>query len=61
MLAAPSAALDLPLKILVWEDPTGHVWMSYNSSAYLQMRHHVPAGLVPNIGAAATIAAQAAE
>jgi uncharacterized protein (DUF302 family) len=31
MLAAPSVAIDLPLKILVWEDMRGRVWLSYNS------------------------------
>src|ERR1700752_2214164 len=43
MLAAPSIAIDLPLKILVWEDAQGKVWLSYNSPAYLQARHGVPA------------------
>jgi uncharacterized protein (DUF302 family) len=33
MLTARSSAIDLPLKILVWEDPQGKVWVSYNSSA----------------------------
>ena len=45
MLAAPSIAIDLPLKILVWEDGQGKVWVSYNSPAYLQERHGVPAGV----------------
>src|SRR5215469_14531408 len=35
MLAAPSIAIDLPLKILVWEDIEGNVWISYNSPSYL--------------------------
>lgn len=39
MQAAPSAALDLPLKALVWQDDHGKVWVSYNSGAYLQARH----------------------
>ena len=34
MLAAPSSAIDLPLKILVWEDAQGQVWVTYNSAAY---------------------------
>lgn len=34
MLASPSAAIDLPLKALVWEDKSGNVWLSYNSPAY---------------------------
>src|SRR5215472_8744024 len=39
MLAAPSSAIDLPLKILVWQDDEGRVWLSYNSPRYLQKRH----------------------
>ena len=38
MLAAPSVAIDLPLKILVWEDAQGRTWLSYNSSTYLKER-----------------------
>jgi len=49
MLAAPSVAIDLPLKILVWEDAQGRAWLSYNSPAYLQERHGVPPELLPNI------------
>lgn len=61
MLAAPTIAIDLPLKILVWEDAEGAVWLSWNSPEYLQQRHNVPADLMKNIGAAATLAAKAAE
>src|ERR1700720_4896979 len=39
MLPAPSSAIDLPLKILVWEDGEGKVWVSYNSPDYLKERH----------------------
>ncbi len=42
MLAAPSIAIDLPLKILVWEDGGGKVWISYNSQDYLKARHGLP-------------------
>ena len=49
MLAAPSSAIDLPLKILVWEDPQRRVWLSYNSPAYLQRRHNIPADLLANV------------
>jgi uncharacterized protein (DUF302 family) len=61
MLAAPSIAIDLPLKILVWEDSQGKVWVSYNSPAYLQERHSVPPDLLQNIAAVATLAAKAGE
>lgn len=61
MLAAPSAAIDLPLKILVWEDAQGKVWASYDSPAYLQQRHGIPQDLLPNIGVADALASKAAE
>ena len=61
MLAAPSIAIDLPLKILVWEDKQGNVWLSYNSPEYLAERHGLPQDLVQNIAVVATLAAKAAE
>jgi uncharacterized protein (DUF302 family) len=61
MQAAPSVAIDLPLKILVWEDGQGKVWVSYNSPAYLQQRHGIPPELVQNIAVAETLVAKAAE
>ena len=61
MLAAPSAAIDLPLKILVWEDAQGKVWASYNSPTYLQQRHGIPQDLLQNISAVDALAAKAAE
>jgi len=61
MLAAPSIAIDLPLKILVWEDGEGSVWLSWNSPEYLQRRHGLPAELVKNIAVAEGLAAKAGE
>src|SRR5215469_9431231 len=61
MLASPSAALDFPLKILVAEDAAGKTWISYNSTAYLQTRHGLPANLVPNIAVNEVLAAKIAE
>ena len=61
MLAAPSVAIDLPLKILVWEDGQGRVWLSYNSPAYLMDRHGVPQALLPNIAVVETLAREASE
>ena len=40
MHCSQRAALDLPMKALVWEDANGHVWLSYNDPAYLAARHH---------------------
>lgn len=61
MLAAPSSAIDLPLKILVAEDGSGSVRLSWNDPAYLQNRHRFPAELNANIGAAEAIATAAAQ
>jgi len=61
MLAAPSVAIDLPLKILVWEDAQGRTWLSYNSPAYLQERHGVPQALLPNIAVVETLVRAAGE
>jgi uncharacterized protein (DUF302 family) len=61
MLAAPSIAIDLPLKILVSEDAQGKVWISYYSAAYLQERHNLPADLLQNIAVVESLAAKASE
>jgi uncharacterized protein (DUF302 family) len=61
MLAAPSIAIDLPLKILIWEDAEGKVWVTYNSPAYLQKRHGLPAELLPNISVIEALAKAVAE
>ena len=61
MLAAPSIAIDLPLKILVWEDGQGKVWVSYNSPDYLKERHNLPQDLLQNIAVVETLAGKAGE
>jgi uncharacterized protein (DUF302 family)/uncharacterized membrane protein YidH (DUF202 family) len=59
MIASPSIAIDLPLKILVSEDSQGEVWVSYNDPAHLQARHGLPAELVPTIAVVEALAAKA--
>lgn len=61
MLAAPSSAIDLPLKILVRQDEAGKTWISYNSVDYLRARHSIPGELLQNLAAVEAIAAQASE
>lgn len=61
MLAAPSIAIDLPLKILVWEDISGKTWLSFNSPAYLQQRHGVANEFLPVLSVVEALAAKAAE
>ncbi len=61
MLASPSIAIDLPLKILIWEAADGGVRISYNSPGYLQSRHGLPQELVQNIAVVESLATKAAE
>jgi uncharacterized protein (DUF302 family) len=61
MLAEPSSAIDLPLKILIWEDAQGKAWVTYNSPAYLQERHNIPVELLPNVSVIEALAKSAAE
>jgi uncharacterized protein (DUF302 family)/uncharacterized membrane protein YidH (DUF202 family) len=61
MLAAPSIAIDLPLKILIWEDAQEKVWVSYNAPSFLLERHGIPQDLLQNIAGVETLAAKAAE
>ncbi|HUB52063.1 MAG TPA: DUF302 domain-containing protein [Terracidiphilus sp.] len=61
MQAAPSIAIDLPLKILIWEDESGQAWVSYNTPEYLRDRHNLPPQLLANIAVIETLAAKAAE
>jgi len=58
MLAAPSIAIDLPLKILVSEDADGKVWISYNTPEYLCQRHGLPPELMQNLAAVEKFAAE---
>lgn len=61
MMAAPSIAIDLPLKILVWEDAGGKTWISYNAPEYLRARHNVPEELMPSLAVVEALAVKAAE
>lgn len=61
MVAAPSIAIDLPLKILIWEDGGGKVWVSFNSPAYLQERHGLPRELLPALAVVEALAGAATD
>ncbi len=61
MLAAPTVALDLPLKVLISEDSSGDVWASYNSAEYLRERHGVPEEFVKDLAAVERLVAKATE
>ena len=61
MVAAPTLAIDLPLKALVWEDEAGKVWLTYNSPDYLRERHDVPSELIKNLEGAGLLMERAVE
>lgn len=61
MQAAPTLAIDLPLKALAWQDDSGKVWVTYNDPACLRLRHNVPADLVRNIAGAGELLQKALE
>jgi uncharacterized protein (DUF302 family) len=60
IVAVPTVAIDLPLKILTWHDTDDRTWVAYNEPEYLQARHRFPAELVKNIAALGALAAAAA-
>ncbi len=57
--AAPTVALDLPLRVLIFEDANGAVWLAYNDAEYLRERHQLPDALVTNIGVLPELVARA--
>lgn len=61
MQAAPSVAIDLPLKALVWEDEHGKIWVTQNAPEYLRQRHGIPANLVANLAGAGALIQKAVE
>jgi uncharacterized protein (DUF302 family) len=61
MLSAPSTALDLPLKILVSQEPDGSSTLCWNDPAWLQQRHGFPTELTANLAAVEALARKAAE
>jgi uncharacterized protein (DUF302 family) len=60
MVATPTVAIDLPLKLLAWEDAGGHTWVGYNEAEYLQARHRFPPDLLKNIQVIGALAAAVA-
>jgi len=59
MLASPTSAIDLPLKILVWQDANGDARVTYNSPAWLGARHQLPDHLLANISGIEALVAKA--
>ena len=61
MQAVPTSAIDLPLKVLAWQDADGQAWLSYNTPEYLRARHGLPESLVANIAGLARLVEAAAQ
>jgi uncharacterized protein (DUF302 family) len=59
MLAAPTAAIDLPLKALAWQDGDGKVWLSYNDPEYLKKRYGLTAEQIKTIAGTGSLIEQA--
>ena len=59
MLAAPTAAIDLPLKALAWEDSDGKVWLSYNDPEYLKKRYGLTDEQIKTIAGTGSLIEQA--
>ena len=59
MLAAPTAAIDLPLKALAWQDGDGKVWLSYNDPEYLKKRYGLTDEQIKTIAGTGTLIEQA--
>jgi uncharacterized protein (DUF302 family) len=61
MIAAPSLAIDLPLKVLIAQEPSGQALVTYNSPEYLQQRHGVPPELMKNLSGVGALIAKSVE
>jgi uncharacterized protein (DUF302 family) len=59
MLAAPTAAIDLPWKALAWEDADGKVWLTYNDPEYLGRRFGLSADVVKPLAGLSAVMEQA--
>src|SRR5256714_437418 len=59
MIASPLLALDLPLKVLVWQGKDDRVWVSSTKAAYLKVRYFIPQELIGNIAGVDALIEQA--
>ncbi|HTT83780.1 MAG TPA: DUF302 domain-containing protein [Rhizomicrobium sp.] len=49
MQRGQTIGIDLPLKMLVWQDADDRTWLSYNDPAWIVERHGVSPDLLPNL------------
>ena len=61
MQAQQSVGIDLPLKMLAWQDADGKNWLAYNDMAWLAKRHGLGEDLAPAISGIAKALAKLAE
>jgi len=61
MLAAPTVAIDLPMKALAWQDQAGRVWLTYNAPVLLPVRHGLAAELAARLDPVGTLLERAVE
>lgn len=61
MQAEQTIGIDLPLKVLVWQDAAGTSWVAYNDPAWLARRHGIDPASPPVAGMSALLAALASE
>jgi uncharacterized protein (DUF302 family) len=59
MVASPSVGIDLPFKVLAWEDADGRVWVAYNSPEYIVTRHGLDGAFARNLAALVPLITQA--
>jgi len=57
MQAAQTIGIDLPLKVLVWQDEARKTWLSYNDPAWLAQRHRLAANVAATIEVMTTLLA----
>ena len=62
MQASQTAGIDLPLKVLVWQDAAGKTWLSYNEPSWIVQRHglRVRAEIIDKLAAALSVMSRTA-
>jgi len=61
MQSNQTIGIDLPLKILAWQDADGKVWLTYNDPRWLAGRHRLGSGTDAGVSALATLLAKLAK
>jgi uncharacterized protein (DUF302 family) len=59
MVERPTVGIDLPLRVLAWEDAAGQSWMAFNDPGYIIERHGLTESLAKNLAAVIPLMEQA--